>query len=167
MNITLKNIAHIGVGSNLGDKIKNCKEAINEVSSFEGNSIKERSSFYRTEPWGNEDQNWFINCVIKIETPLTVYKLLKILQDIEKKFERKREKKWSSRTIDLDILFFNDEIVNTEYLQVPHPLIKERRFVMIPLNEVSPELIHPLFKKSINELLDETGDEKKVVKIED
>lgn len=163
----MKNVAHIGVGSNLGDKIKNCKEAIDEVSRFEGNLIKESSSFYRTEPWGKEDQDWFINCVIKLDTPLSAYRLLKILQDIEIRFKRKRGDRWSSRTIDLDILFFNDEIVNTKYLQIPHPLIQERRFVMIPLNEVSPEWIHPLFNKSIKELLDETGDEKEVVKIDD
>ena len=162
-----KNIAYIGIGSNLGDKIKNCKEAINEVSRFEGNFIIGRSSFYRTEPWGKEGQDWFINCVIKLETTLDAYTLLKVLQDIEIRFKRKREKRWASRTIDLDILFFNDEIVDGEYLQIPHPLIQERRFVMIPLNEISPELIHPLFKRPVKELLDETGDKKEVVKIDD
>ena len=161
----MSNIAYIGVGSNLGDKIKFCNEAIEEISNYRENVILRRSSFYRTEPWGKENQGWFINSVIQIETPFSALNLLKFLQDIEKKLKRKKEKKWCPRTIDLDILFFNNEIIKNAEIQIPHPRIQDRRFVLIPLSEISPELIHPVLNASIEELLEKTLDRKEVVKI--
>ena len=161
----MKNIAYIGVGSNLGDKIKYCNDAIEKISGYEENVILDRSSLYRTEPWGKEDQDWFINCVIKLETSLSALEFLQVLQDIEKKLNREKGDKWSPRIIDLDILFFNDEVIKKPGLRIPHPLIQERRFVLVPLNEISPELTHPVFFQSVTELLEETTDDKGVIPI--
>ena len=161
----MKNIAYIGVGSNLGDKIKYCNDAIEKISGYEENVILDRSSLYRTEPWGKEDQDWFINCVIKLETSLSALEFLQVLQDIEKKLNREKGDKWSPRIIDLDILFFNDEVIKKPGLRIPHPLIQQRRFVLVPLNEISPELTHPVFFQSVTELLEETTDDKGVIPI--
>lgn len=162
----MKNIAYIGIGSNLGDKIKFCDEAIKEISKYKENMILDRSSFYRTEPWGKEDQDWFINCVIKLQTPLNAPDLFKVLQGIETKLKRVKRDKWAPRTIDLDILFFNNEVINKPEVRIPHPLIRARKFVLVPLNELCPELIHPVLNKSIRELLKKTIDDKEVIRIE-
>lgn len=124
----MKNIAYIGVGSNLGDKIKYCNDAIDTLTEYEENVILDRSSLYKTEPWGEEDQDWFINCVIKVGTSLNALELLNVLQGIEKKLKRVKGNRWSPRIIDLDILFFNDEVIKKPGLCIPHPLIQERRF---------------------------------------
>lgn len=160
----MENIAYIGIGSNLGDKIMHCNDAIKEVSKHRGNTILEVSSFCRTEPWGKEDQNWFVNSVIKIKTSLTAPQLLRFLQGVEAQLKRVREYRWSPRTIDLDILFFNDEVINRPELQIPHPLIQDRRFVLVPLNEICPQLIHPTLNESVRELLERTGDNKNVIR---
>lgn len=162
----MENIAYIGIGSNLGDKVKYCSNAIEEISGYKGNVILEKSSFYRTEPWGKEDQGWFINCVVKIETPLSALELLRFLQGIEVKFKRVKGQRWSPRTVDLDVLFVNDEVINRPGIQIPHPLIQERRFVLVPLCEISPELIHPTLNRSVKELLEKTRDEKVVIRTE-
>ena len=161
----MKNIAYIGVGSNLGDKIKYCNDAIDNISGYEENVILDRSSLYRTDPWGEEDQDWFINCVIKLETSLSALELLQVLQDIEKKLKRVKGDRWSPRIIDLDILFFNDEVIKKPGLRIPHPLIQERRFVLVPLNEISSELTHPVFFQSVTKLLEQTTDDKEVLPI--
>jgi 2-amino-4-hydroxy-6-hydroxymethyldihydropteridine diphosphokinase len=161
----MKNIAYIGIGSNVGDKIGYCDSAIEEISKYEENVVTERSSFYRTEAWGKEDQDWFINCVIKLETPLSPPDLLKVLKDIEIKLKREKGDRWSERTIDLDILFFNNEVINKPGVRIPHPLIQMRKFVLIPLCEISPQLIHPILNRSVKTLLKKTGDEKEVMRI--
>jgi len=162
----MKNIAYIGIGSNLGDKIKYCNEAIKEISKYKGNVILDQSSFYRTEPWGKEDQDWFINCVIKLQTPLSVPGLFKVLQEIETEFKRVKRDRWGPRTIDIDVLFFNNEVINKPEVHIPHPLIQARKFVLVPLNEICPEFIHPVLNKSVRELLKKTIDDKEVIKIE-
>jgi 2-amino-4-hydroxy-6-hydroxymethyldihydropteridine diphosphokinase len=162
----MKNIAYIGIGSNQGDKIKYCNEAIKEISKYKGNMILDRSSFYRTQPWGKEDQDWFINCVIKLQTPLGAPELFKVLQKIETKLKRVKRDRWGPRTIDLDILFFNNEVINKPEVYIPHPMIQARKFVLVPLNEICPELIHPVLNKSVMELLKKTIDDKEVIRIE-
>lgn len=162
----MKNIAYIGIGSNLGNKINYCHDAIVGISAYKGNIISKQSSLYRTEPWGNKDQGWFVNCVVKIETLLPAPALLKFLNGIEVKFKREIGRRWSPRTVDLDILFFNDEVIESPEIQIPHPLIQERRFVLVPLEEICPELIHPVLKEPIRVLLEKTMDQKDVMRVE-
>ena len=156
------NLAYIGIGSNLGDKARNCREAIERIGAAEENKLVGRSSLYRTEPWGNEEQDWFVNAVIAIRTSFDPDGLLQHLKNVEEQLEKKKEERWGPRNIDLDILFFNDEILKTPGLTVPHPFLHLRRFVLVPLQEICPDFIHPQLKLSVRELLERTNDEKKV-----
>ena len=156
------NLAYIGIGSNLGDKVRNCREAIERIGAAGENKLVGRSSLYRTEPWGNEKQDWFVNAVISIRTSFDPDGLLQHLKNVEEQLEKKKEKRWGPRSIDLDILFFNDEIRETESLTVPHPFLHLRRFVLVPLQEICPDFIHPQLKFSVRELLERTSDKKKV-----
>jgi len=153
---------YIGIGSNVGNKIDNCIKGIDEIGKIKGSKIIFVSSFYKTEPISNINQDWFINCVVKIETDLTPYFLLSDLQDIEKRLGRKRHIKNGPRTIDLDILLYDNLIVNDDKLKIPHPRMHDRRFVLEPLAEIDENLIHPIIKKGISLLLNEVGKEQKV-----
>ncbi len=146
-------ITYIGIGSNLGDKVGQCERAIAEVLKADQNKLLAKSSFFKTRPVGYVDQDWFINGVIKIETELDPLQLLRLLKKIESRLGRQETIRWGPRTIDLDILFFDDREIRTKELRIPHPLLQERQFVLIPLAEIDPNLIHPVLKKSIEELL--------------
>ena len=156
------NLAYIGIGSNLGDKARNCREAMERIGAAGENKLVGRSSLYRTEPWGNEEQDWFVNAVIAIRTSFDPDGLLQHLKNVEEQLKKKKEERWGPRNIDLDILFFNDEILKTPGLTVPHPFLHLRRFVLVPLQEICPDFIHPQLKLSVGELLERTNDEKKV-----
>ncbi len=145
--------AFIGVGSNIGEKIENCMKAISLLDSIEGCSVIKRSSFYKTEPVGYKDQDWFINCVVMIETELSPYELLEKLKEIELSMGREKGVRWGPRIIDLDILLYEDTVIDSDELTIPHLLMHKRRFVIVPLNEIAPDFIHPVLKKSIKELL--------------
>ncbi len=145
--------AFISIGSNIGKKLENCLKAIYLLNSFEGCRVVKRSSFYKTEPVGYKDQDWFINCAVLINTELNPYALLNTLQQIEVIMGRKKCFKWGPRVIDLDLLLYEDLIINEKRLTVPHPLMHERRFVLIPLSELEPTLIHPVLKKPIADIL--------------
>lgn len=155
--------AFIGIGSNLGDRIKNCSDAIFEISNISG--IKSISSIYETEPVGIEDQPEFINCVIKIETDLTPTDLLAKLLGIEEDLGRERSVIGGPRIIDLDILFYDDRVLEYGDLIIPHPRAHLRRFVLEPLNEIDPNLVHPRLNVSVSKLLIELKDKKIVKKI--
>ncbi len=159
------NIAFIGIGSNVGDKIGNCRRAITEIGQCEQTRLIAQSSLYETQPIGYTQQDWFINCVIEIETSLTAYELLQVLEDIEISMGRERILKWGPRIIDLDILFFNDEIIRCEGLTVPHPEIQNRAFVLAPLREIAEGYIHPLLKKSIAQLVADLRDGGRIKKL--
>jgi 2-amino-4-hydroxy-6-hydroxymethyldihydropteridine diphosphokinase len=159
------NIAFIGIGSNVGDKTGNCRQAINEIGRYGKNTLLAQSSLYRSEPVGYTEQDWFINCVIEIETSLSALQLLRVLKGIEKSMGRERIIQWGPRTIDLDILFFNDEIFQIEGLTVPHPEIQNRAFVLIPLCEIAGDYIHPSLKASISQLAADLKDEQGVEKL--
>ena len=125
------------------------------------NIVKE-SPLYKTEPWGYSEQKWFINGVIKILTSLNPLNLLNCLQKIEKEIGEKSFK-WGPRVIDLDVLFYNQEIIQESEIEIPHPFLHLRNFVMIPLCEIAPNFSHPVFKIKIKDLLKRVKDKKKVI----
>lgn len=159
-------IAYIGIGSNLGDKVSQCEKAIAEILKADRNKLLAKSSFFKTKPVGHTSQDWFINGVIKIETELEPLQLLRALKRIESQLGREETFRWGPRTIDLDILFFDAEEIHTEELQIPHPLLQERQFVLIPLAEIDRGLIHPVLKKTIGELLDDIKEDQEVKKLQ-
>jgi len=142
---------YIGIGSNLGDKEAHIKKAIARLGKK--SSIRRTSSLYKTEPVGYSEQDWFLNCVVEIETCEMPRDLLVFLLTIEATMGRIRTFKNSPRIIDLDILLYDDLVINEKGLVIPHPRLHERLFVLVPLNEISPKLIHPVFGKSVEEIL--------------
>lgn len=126
--------------------------------------VKKVSSFYLTEPVGIKG-GWFVNCVLEVRTDSDPKKLLKILLEIEKRMGRIRTKKKISRVIDLDLLFYKGKIIKEKDITLPHPRLHKRRFILIPLAEINPELYHPILKKSVKELLRSLTDEHRVEKI--
>lgn len=145
--------AFVGVGSNLGDKRGYCLKAIDLLDEMEGITVKQRSSLYRSAPIGPQNQDWFVNAVIRLQTSLSPQELLAAVHLVEMELERKRERRWGPRTIDLDILFYNDEIIENEALRIPHPEIDQRHFVLLPLAEIAPRFQHPEHRKTILQLL--------------
>lgn len=154
----------ISVGSNLGDKIGNCREAIVEMGKF--SEITGVSSLYKTEPVGKEDQPNFINSAVEIETNLPAHELLIYLNSIEEKMGRIRSEKWGPRTIDLDIIFYGQLIINDDDLVIPHPRAHLRRFVLEPICEIAPNFIHPSLDQTISVLRKECNDNKQVIKLD-
>ena len=158
-------IAYIGIGSNIGDKVNQCKKAIFEVLKVDRNKLLAKSSLYKTKPIGYTSQDWFINGVIKIETDLEPLDLLQILKAIEVQLGRTETFRWGPRTIDLDILLFDDKEIETEELQIPHPHLHERQFVLLPMAEIDHHLIHPVLKKTVGELLENIKEDQEVEKL--
>jgi 2-amino-4-hydroxy-6-hydroxymethyldihydropteridine diphosphokinase len=155
--------AFIGIGSNLGDRKANFHEALDRIQKIPGTRIVKQSSLYESEPLGDA-RTWFVNAVVEIETESGADELLKRLKQIETAMGRKRVrgKRWGSRIIDLDILFFDNEIINKRALKVPHPELHNRRFVLAPLSELAPQFIHPKLSVSVSELLAGLKDTKKI-----
>lgn len=149
----MKRVVYIGLGSNLGDKKENLEEAIKMLESADGVRITRLSSLYQSEPWGVKDQDDFLNQVIEIETGLEALDLLHLLQTIEINMGRQHAMKWGPRNIDLDILLYGDEVLRSEELQVPHAHMRERLFVLIPLQEINPEIVFPDDGTSLREVL--------------
>lgn len=145
-------VAYICIGSNLGNRRENCLRAI-EILQRRGIIVKKQSSMYDTEPWGAENQPRFINMAIEIETVLKPRELLKTIKDIESEVGRKGSFRWGPRVVDLDILLFDSIILKEEDLEIPHPLMHERDFVLRPLCEIAPDRVHPLLKVRISDLI--------------
>lgn len=158
------NIVYLLSGSNIGDPLKFLKEAEINIGEKVGHIIR-KSHVYRTAAWGKRDQPDFYNQVLIVETLSNAKSVLNTILDIEKKMGRKRTIKNGPRTIDIDILFFNQDIIDEPDLKVPHPLMQERKFVLEPLHELSPNFIHPYLKKTISELLDICEDKLNVERI--
>jgi 2-amino-4-hydroxy-6-hydroxymethyldihydropteridine diphosphokinase len=159
----MPNRAFIGIGSNLGDRKANFLEAIEKIAEMPELRIVKQSSLYESEPHGNA-RTWFVNAVIEVESELPADQLLKRLKAIETAMGRKRVKgkRYGSRIIDLDILFFNNEVVEKRTLKIPHPRLQDRRFVLAPLSELAPQLVHPKLNATVSELLASTRDTKKI-----
>jgi len=145
-------ICYLGLGSNLGDRKENIKNAISKLSSDPDILIKTSSSMIKSKPYGDIDQPDFINSVIEIDTDITAENLLSKCLTVENELGRKRNKKWGPRTIDIDILFYNNQIINSQKLIVPHPDLHNRKFVLDSLNEICPKFIHPVINKKIEEI---------------
>lgn len=163
--------AYLLLGSNQGDKVKILQLATDRLHLLSKMPLV-KSSLYESEPWGFEADDWFLNMAIKLETDLSPLDLLKRLQKIEKELGRVRDdtightgedkRLYSSRKIDIDILLLDDNVINKEELIIPHPRMQLRKFVLLPLCELAPKLIHPVLKKSIEKLLEECGDKSEV-----
>lgn len=146
-------IVYIGIGSNLGNREKNCLHAI-EFLEKKGITVKKMSSMYETKPWGVKDQPPFLNMAIEIETALKPKELLALLKDIEAEIGREESLRWGPRKIDLDILLFDNIVLNRNDLIIPHPLMHERDFVLRPLCEIASDIKHPLLEVNICDLLE-------------
>jgi 2-amino-4-hydroxy-6-hydroxymethyldihydropteridine diphosphokinase len=148
--------AYISLGSNVGDRHENLRKAI-ELLEAEDIHVLRRSSLYETEPQDLKSQPWFLNAVAEIETALFPMQLLGRIRKIERQLGRKRTVPKGPRTIDIDILLYGNVVVSTAELQIPHPRLTERRFVLEPLLELVPELRHPVTRRPIHELLAATA----------
>ena len=155
--------AFIGIGSNLGDRKANFLEAVERIQKLPATRIVKQSSLYESEPHGDA-KTWFVNAVIDIETEAGPEELLKRLKAIETTMGRKRVrgKRWGSRVIDLDILFYNNAIIDKRNLKIPHPEVPNRKFVLAPLSELAPQFIHPKLSATVTELLTGVKDTKKI-----
>lgn len=165
MEIGLMTVAYIGLGSNIGDKAGNILKALDILGQLNEIKITNVSSFYETEPIGYEDQDWFVNAVAQIETTLPPTELLGAFKKIEQTMGRKNIIRWGPREIDIDLLIYDQLCLDSPELVIPHPRLHERAFVLGPLAEIAPELIHPILKKTIAELLSELQSQKAVNKI--
>ncbi|MGN6398030.1 MAG: 2-amino-4-hydroxy-6-hydroxymethyldihydropteridine diphosphokinase [Mucilaginibacter sp.] len=145
------------LGSNLGDRQYFLRQAIALIDTQVAKVIK-TSSIYETQSWGKSDAPDYLNQVIVLETEATAQEVLDKILNIELMLGRKREEKWGSRTIDIDILFYGDEIINEEGLHIPHPELHNRRFTLEPLKEIAPDLRHPVFGKTITAIKNELKD---------
>lgn len=147
----------LGLGSNLGNREENLSTAQKLIEEKVG-KICSKSSIYETAAWGITEQNAFFNQVIEVQTSFSPSAVLHLVLKIEKDMGRIREIKWGERSIDIDILYYNNEIISTENLTVPHPFIQERKFVLVPLCEIAPAFIHPKLKQTNLELLKKCQD---------
>lgn len=154
------------LGSNIGNKKDVIITAIRQINSNAG-YVVQTSALYETAPWGIEEQDLFLNAVIEIDTQLPPTRLLSTLLEIEKQLGRTRlVPKFGPRVIDIDIILYRDEVVNDDDLTIPHPAMSQRRFTLVPLAEIAPELTHPVLHKSIAQLLEECPDELAVYPID-
>jgi 2-amino-4-hydroxy-6-hydroxymethyldihydropteridine diphosphokinase len=144
--------AYIGIGSNLGTREENCERAI-DLLIDKGLTILKQSSMIETEPWGVIDQPAFINMAVSVDTTLPPETLLTLVKEIETELGRTETFRWGPRIIDLDILFYDNVVMEKPDMSIPHPHIKDRDFVLRPLAEIAPDLVHPVLKKRIKELL--------------
>ncbi len=150
-------IVYISLGSNIGDRVGYLQQAVSLLKAIPEINVISTSSFYESEPWKMNSENWFVNAVIQISTNLLPEKLLEECQRIETQLGRKRtaEREYQDRTIDIDILFYNDLIMHTDTLTIPHPHFHKRAFVMVPMLEIAQDFVHPLFKKTVMQLYEE------------
>ncbi len=161
----MKYKAFIGIGSNLGDPAENCEKAARFLNATPEIEVVAQSSFYESEPVGKINQNWFVNTTVAIQTSLNPEALLDIVLKIEKDFGRERREKWGPRIIDLDLLAYEDRVINSIALTLPHQEMTKRRFVLLPLSEFAGDYLHPIANKTIRDLLKELPESPQVKKL--
>ncbi len=159
----MPHLVYLSLGSNIGDREAHLREAIQRLPSL--GRVQATSSVLETEPVEFTDQAWFLNCAVALETSSTPAQLMQQLLEIERAVGRQRLQKKGPRTIDLDILLFGDEVVNTVALTIPHPAMQYRRFVLEPLAEIASDAIHPVLRKTIKQLLEDLPPGQKAHKI--
>ncbi len=157
-------IAYISVGSNIGDKLANCQKGVTSLAEAGRSRILAQSRIYATEPVDYEDQDWFINMVVKLETFLDPYQLLDHIENIQRTAGRIQDPiRFGPRILDLDIVLYDDRVIESERLVIPHPRMHKRRFVLKPICDIDPCIIHPVLKKEMRALLKRLGDENQKV----
>ncbi|MEM9925018.1 MAG: 2-amino-4-hydroxy-6-hydroxymethyldihydropteridine diphosphokinase [Cyanobacteria bacterium P01_D01_bin.50] len=149
------NKAAVGLGSNLGESLTTLENAIQTLNETTGITLISHSEWYTTKPVGGPPQPDYVNACALLKVELDPHKLLETLLEIEQQFGRVRKERWGARTLDLDLILYDDLILNTPNLQIPHPRMKERAFVLVPLAEIAPNWIEPVSKKTITQLLKE------------
>ena len=164
MSRWMSDIFWIGVGSNRGNALSICRRAVARLRAHLSLRLVAQSPFYRTEPVGPLRQPWYINGVVGLESSMGPRALLRLLHRVESGFgrNRRREKRWGPRSLDLDLLFHGDRVIRCRDLSLPHPRLHQRRFVLRPLADVAPDWIHPLFGKTVDILLREVDDTARV-----
>jgi len=153
--------AYLSIGSNLGNREDNIGDAIAALAK-RGIRVVKESSLYETEPVGFRDQGWFLNCAVEVETTLGPAELLEAIWGIEQSMGRHRTVPMGPRVIDIDIVLYDDQIVENENLSIPHPRMLARNFVLVPLDEIAPHVLHPIAQKTIHELLADSRDSSEV-----
>lgn len=146
------------LGTNMGDRVALLSRARHEIAQNIG-ALRAVSSIYETDAWGNENQPPFLNQVVLAATSFTPFQLLAKINIIEKQMGRTRRNKWESRPIDIDILYYANEVISEVRLQIPHPHLPGRRFALAPLQEIAPQFVHPILGQTTDELLDRTPDQ--------
>lgn len=147
-------IAYLSLGSNKGDRIGYVQQAASLLGADEGITIVRSSSFYETEPWGMDTKTWFVNAVVEVKTKYTPKELLKACQRIETQLgrDRKDSNTYEDRTIDIDILFYNKDIIEEDNLTIPHKFLHLRAFILVPMMELNADFVHPVLHKTIEEM---------------
>jgi 2-amino-4-hydroxy-6-hydroxymethyldihydropteridine diphosphokinase len=148
---------YLVIGGNLGDREFYLHTGLSQIATQIG-TVEKESSVYETASWGNTGLNPFLNQVVYVRSDLSARAVLETCLQIEQRMGRIREEKWGSRTIDIDLLFYNDEIIREEHLTIPHPYLQQRRFVLLPLHEIAPTYRHPVLNLTISELLENCAD---------
>ncbi|WP_078671372.1 2-amino-4-hydroxy-6-hydroxymethyldihydropteridine diphosphokinase [Chitinophaga eiseniae] len=158
------NTAILLIGGNLGDRVANLQQAVALIGASAGEVLK-TSALYQTAPWGSVDQPDYLNQGIEIQTSMDALTLLHTLLDIERRIGRIRQEKWGARVIDIDLIFFNDEILSLPELKLPHPRMHLRQFVLVPLAEIVPDYLHPVLHKTVRQLQQDCPDDLSAVKL--
>ncbi len=148
--------AYLSLGSNVGDRAAQLQEAVRRLAAL--GEVGRVSTFYETEPMEFTEQPWFLNCAVELRTSRTPNELMRGLLAIEREMGRVRDQAKGPRRIDIDLLLFDQEIVDQSDLKVPHPAMQTRRFVLVPLAEIAPQALHPIYKKNAAQMLSELGD---------
>ena len=158
--------AIISIGSNMGDKLENCRGAVSALNRLEHTTVSACSRFYKTAPVDYLDQDWFVNVAVKIDTQLVPHELLGALEDIQRRAGRGHDTiRFGPRIIDLDIIFYDEAIIDTPELVVPHPRMHKRRFVLQPICDIDPAIVHPVYQKDIQSLLGQLTDDAQGVEL--